>query len=171
MNKELIRRGATISACGSYRYHLWREWEPARPRMLLIMLNPAGADQDKDDHTITRSIAIAWRLGCGRLDVGNLAAWRSPHPSDLKLAADPVGPSNDYYLRQMLRATDLLVCAWGASAVVLPGRLEAVAKLIRKSGRPAYALKLTAAGFPSHPLARGKGFIPIDAALVPFPLG
>jgi hypothetical protein len=165
-----MQRGAAISACGTYRYHLWREWDQAAPRMLLIMLNPSSADHAKDDHTITKSIAIARHLGCGRLDVGNLAAFRSAHPSDLKLAEDPVGPDNDRHLARMLRAADLVVCAWGANAAALPGRPEAVGKLIRKARRPAYALKLTNAGFPSHPLARGKGFIPIQVSLLPFAL-
>jgi hypothetical protein len=168
MSKDTILRGAVISDCGAYRYHLWREWDRSQPRMLLIMLNPSKADHARDDHTITKSIAIARHLGCGRLDVGNLAAWRSAHPADLKLAADPVGPDNDRHLKRMLRAADLIVCAWGANAASLPGRPEAVGKLIRKAGRPAHALKLTNAGFPSHPLARGKGFIPVEVSLLAF---
>lgn len=161
-------RGAKLSACGTYRYHLWREWDAARPRMLLIMLNPSKADHERNDHTITKSIAIARHLGCGRLDVGNLAAFRSAHPVDLKSASDPVGPDNDKHLRQMLRATDLVVCAWGANASALPGRAQAVGRMIRKAGRPPFALKLTTEGYPSHPLARGRGFIPVAVELVPF---
>jgi hypothetical protein len=138
--------------------------------MLLIMLNPSTADHGRDDHTITKSIAIARHLGCGRLDVGNLAAFRSSHPADLDTAADPVGPYNDRHLRRMLRSADLVVCAWGAGAAALPGRAAAVGKLIRKAGHQAYALKLTSAGYPSHPLARGKGFIPVNVGLVPFGL-
>jgi hypothetical protein len=163
-----MQRGATMSACGSYRYHLWRLWDASLPRMLLIMLNPSTADHERDDHTITKSIAIARHLGCGRLDVGNLAAWRSPHPADLRAAADPIGPHNDRHLRRLLRNTDLVVCAWGANSGALPGRPEAVGKLIRKAGHAAYALKLTGEGYPSHPLARGKGFIPVEVDLIPY---
>lgn len=170
MTKGRIERGAAISACGAYRYHLWREWDGAARRMLLIMLNPSVADHERDDHTITKSIAIARHLGCGRLDVGNLAAFRSSHPADLKWAEDPVGPHNDRYLRRMLRSADLVVCAWGANADALPGRAETVRKMIRKAGREAYALKLTNGGHPSHPLARGKGFIPVGVNPVPFSL-
>lgn len=167
---DIINKGATLSRCGSYRYHLWREWDPALPRMLLIMLNPSVADHQRDDHTITKSIAIARQLGCGRLDVGNLAAFRSSHPSDLKTAPDPVGRQNDAWLRRMLAASDLLVCAWGANADSLPGRVDKVARMIRAAGKPSYALKLTRDGHPSHPLARGKGFIPVTVQPVPFQL-
>jgi hypothetical protein len=168
VNNSTIQRGAAISSCGRYRYHLWREWDPAQPRMLLIMLNPSMADHRRDDHTITKSIAIARHLGCGRLDVGNLGAFRSPHPADLRTAGDPIGPHNDRHLRRMLKAADVVVCAWGANAAALPGRPEAVGKLIRKSGHEPYALKLTGGGYPSHPLARGKGFIPVEVDLVPY---
>jgi hypothetical protein len=90
---------------------------------------------------------------------------------DLRHAAGPVGPDNDRHLSRMLRNADLVVCAWGANAASLPGRPEAVGKLIRKARRSAYTLKLTNAGFPSHPLARGKGFIPVEVSLLPFALG
>jgi hypothetical protein len=176
LNKETIvtegpiRRGAAISACGAYRYHLWREWDPSKPRMLLIMLNPSVADHERDDHTITKSIAIARHLGCGRLDVGNLAAFRSSHPRDLKTAADPVGPDNDQHLSAMLRASGLVICAWGANPAALPGRIAAVSRLILDAGVTTYALKLTSGGYPSHPLARGKGFFPITVKPIPYRL-
>ncbi len=170
MTQDAIERGAAMSACGTYRYHLWREWNSTQPRMLLIMLNPSVADHQRDDHTITKSIAIARHLGCGRLDVGNLAAFRSSHPAELRHAADPVGPQNDAHLARMLAASDLLVCAWGAHAVALPGRVEAVARLIRAAGVAPQALRLTNGGHPSHPLARGKGFIPVAVRPVPFAL-
>jgi hypothetical protein len=170
VNKALIARAASFSRCGAYRYHLWRQWDTALPRMLLIMLNPSTADHLRDDHTITKSIAIARHLGCGKLDVGNLAAFRSPHPADLRAAPDPIGRQNDRHLSRMLGESDLVVCAWGANAASLPGRPEAVGKLIRKAGHAPWALKLTNGGYPSHPLARGKGFVPVQVELVPFPV-
>jgi hypothetical protein len=170
VTQDAIKRGAAISACGTYRYHLWREWDHAKPRMLLIMLNPSVADHQRDDHTITKSMAIARNLGCGRLDVGNLAAFRSSHPAELKHAADPIGPENDAHLARMLAASDLLVCAWGANADALPGRVAAVAQLIRAAGARAHALKVTNGGHPSHPLARGKGFFPTTVQPILFTL-
>jgi hypothetical protein len=165
-----MTRGATLSRCGAYRYRLWREWDASKPRLLLIMLNPSLADHRRDDHTITKSIAIARNLGCGRLDVGNLAAFRSPHPAELKRAADPIGRGNNRHLSAMLSEADLVICAWGAHGAALPDRVLAVARLIRRAGITAYALKLTNDGHPSHPLARGKGFIPADVQPIPFTL-
>lgn len=161
-------RGAVLSPCGMFRYYLWREWDVSKPTMLLLMLNPSRADHRRDDHTITKSIAIARNLGFGRLDVGNLAAFRSSDPGELRHASDPVGPENDRHLREMLSRAHTTVCAWGANATLLPGRVEIVAALMRAAGVTPYALKLTNGGFPSHPLARGKGFIPVSVSLIPF---
>jgi len=84
-------KARTISACGRYRYRLWREWrlhpKPAQWRMwfcengapvldgsgqqlgepiacVFIMLNPSTADGDTDDPTIRRCVAFAkaWNL-------------------------------------------------------------------------------------------------------------
>jgi hypothetical protein len=42
--------------------------------------------------------------------------------------------------------------------------------MLRGAGVQAYALKLTSEGFPAHPLARGKGFIPATVQPIPFAL-
>lgn len=165
-----MTRGATLSACGRYRYHLWREWAPGTPGMLILMLNPSKADAERDDHTITKVIAMAKHLGYGRIDVGNLAALRATDPEELRHAADPIGPGNDHHLQAMMGRAALTVCAWGANAALLPGRVQAVAALLRAAEVTPHALRLTQAGYPSHPLARGKGFIPLDVIPQPFAL-
>ncbi len=85
-----IRKGATLSACGRYRYRLWREWrlhpKPAlwdmwtdaagqpivdgageqlgEPKAcIFIMLNPSTADGDQDDPTIRRCVGFAKAWG------------------------------------------------------------------------------------------------------------
>ena len=59
------RSGAIISACGQYRYHLWRRWDELLPTMVWVMLNPSTADATEDDPTIRRCIGFAKREGCG----------------------------------------------------------------------------------------------------------
>jgi len=138
--------------------------------MLLLMLNPSVADDEQDDRTITKSMAIARHQGCGRLDVGNLWALRSTDPGILRTDPDPIGPDNDQYLAQMLQSAQLTICAWGTKARYLPGRAEAVSKLIAVAGVTPMALRLTGAGFPSHPLARGRDYFPHTVNPVPFQL-
>jgi len=137
-------KGAIISACGTYRYLLWREWRnhpaPAHWDMwtdengspvvdgagaqlgeplscVFVMLNPSTADGNEDDPTIRRCVSFAQRMGFDRLDVVNLFAFRATKPADLFDAAlqlDIVGHENQRHVDQSLEKAGMIVCAWGA---------------------------------------------------------
>jgi hypothetical protein len=132
------------------------------------MLNPSWADALVDDRTVTKAMAIAANLGFGRLDVGNLAAYRSSSPRDLLAVNDPIGPDNDAHLLRLLAARPTTICAWGAGAALLPGRDITVLEHIRAARVEPLALRLTAEGYPMHPLARGRSYIPVTIQPVPF---
>ena len=34
-----IKSGAKLSDCLKYRYELWRLWSPAKPMLVIVMLN------------------------------------------------------------------------------------------------------------------------------------
>lgn len=112
--------GASISACGKYRYRLWREWRsgssnqwdmwteddgvtPAmdgagsqlgKPKScVFVMLNPSTADAKEDDPTIRRCVGFAKALGYDRLEVVNLFAWRATDPREvLAMGGDGFDP-------------------------------------------------------------------------------
>lgn len=139
-----IAKGATISACGNYRYRLWREWRnhpaPSHWDMwteddgspcldgageqlgeplscVFIMLNPSTADGEQDDPTIRRCVQFAQREGYDRLEVVNLFAWRATSPKDLFAVSperDPVGHENERHVFRVLDKAGLIICAWGA---------------------------------------------------------
>lgn len=157
-------RGAVLSSCQQYRYTLHRRWDAARPPLVVIGLNPSTADATRDDPTIRRCIAYAHRWGFGGVEVGNLFAYRATRPADLKRAADPVGPLNDVWLRRLVaREGALVLCAWGAHGTYR-ARGTALLDMLRECGRRAYALGVTAAGQPKHPLY-------LRADLTPAPFG
>ena len=81
--------------------------------MFFICLNPSTADAENDDKTVRRIIGFARDWGFGGVLIGNLFALRSRDPSALYKSADPVGPDNDMYLRQMAEQSELIVAAWG----------------------------------------------------------
>lgn len=95
--------GAHLSACGAYRYALRRTWDPARPAALFVGLNPSTADAERDDPTTRRCVRFARDWGFGGLLVGNLFAYRATRPRDLRAAAEPVGPENDWWLAALAR--------------------------------------------------------------------
>src|SRR5438128_1288774 len=90
MSDLMMQRTAEISACGLYRWHLTRTWDDTRPTLVYIMLNPSKADALVDDATIRICIGRAMRMGCGRLVVLNLFAYRATNPLEMMTVADPV---------------------------------------------------------------------------------
>ena len=142
---------ALYSACGTFRYLLTREWDPAAPRLLFVMLNPSTASEMRNDPTVARCEARARAMGQGALRVANLFAFRATDPRALRRAADPVGPRNDRLLADSALWADAVICAWGNHGALM-GRAAGVEALLRAAGRPVLHLGLTGAGQPRHPL-------------------
>ncbi len=140
--------GANFSRCRRYRYTLWRRWDPERPLVMIIGLNPSTADACQDDPTIRRCIGFARVWGYGGLVVTNLFAFRATYPADLKAAVDPIGPRNDYWIRRMAGQVETIVAAWGNDGTWV-GRSAQVQRMLR--GR-LHCLRINAGGEPSHPL-------------------
>jgi hypothetical protein len=145
---------ATFSPCGAYRYTLTREWGDG-PRIAWLMLNPSTATAELDDPTIRKCIGFSKRWGFGRLFVLNLFALRSTDPRGLARVEDPVGPDNDLHTRVCIRASSLVVCAWGCrqhlTSDLLRARPTQAMQLIPKDV-PAVCLGYRKDGAPRHPL-------------------
>lgn len=150
---------AVISDCGRYRYTLTRKLDTPGKHALFIMVNPSTADADKDDATIRKLIGFSKKNGIGSFDVGNKFAYRATDIKELaKLnCADAVGPSNDIYLRELIRDADMIVCAWGPVSKLPKGlhrrRWQRVRATILEFGKTPYSLGAPAQdGHPRHPL-------------------
>lgn len=158
---------ARISPCKQYRYTLGRVWDPARPRVTFVMLNPSIADAYDDDPTIKKCRGFAERLGFGSLHVVNLFAYRATKPSVMwaarKAGTDIIGPDNDEELRQAFASGDA-IAAWGANGAADPLRVQFVAALARAAGSRLQALSVTKADDPGHPL-----MLPYSSVLRPWP--
>lgn len=142
---------AVISADGRYRYELIRRWGDD-PMLEWIMLNPSKADATTNDPTIRRCIGFAIRWGYGGIVVRNLYALRSPNPSALVNADDPVGPMNRAYLGNNIAYCT--IAAWGAHPAAVgwwngyPFGWQP--KAIKRPNL--YCLGATSSGAPRHPL-------------------
>lgn len=146
-----IRRGATFDPSGRYRYALWRRWDPARPTIAFIMLNPNRADGRVDDPTIRRCIGFARDWGFGALGVANLFGLRAREPAMLRRAGDPVGPDNDRHVARVARRAQLVIAAWGNDGALLD-RDRAVLAMLAARAIPVHCLGTTGRGCPRHPL-------------------
>lgn len=175
-------RGAILSPCKTYRYVLWRIWNRSGRLGLWVMLNPSTGDAESDDSTIANIRKRAKNWGWGGFYVVNLCAFRSSHPTDLPTAAvDPRGPENDAHIARLATETIAsgapMVVAWGSSLdfadtelrAGLRGRDAVVMRALTKIGEVS-CIGRSGPGnrSPTHPAARGKHLVPVDAPLLPF---
>lgn len=156
---------AMFSPCGRYRWWLARRWDPQRPPVLFIGLNPSRADAQRDDPTLRRLQGFARSWGYGGLEVLNLFARISASPAGLRRSADPEGPENNRWLEQRLRALPpggAVWLGWGNGGAWRQRDQRVLALLQQQlpadGGAPLLALGLTASGQPRHPL-----YVPGDA--------
>ena len=151
-----MNTGAHFSRCRTWRYALWRQWDTARPFVMLIGLNPSTADANRNDPTIRRCIGFARDWGFGGVWVLNLFAFRATYPADLRAAGDPVGPRNDWWLRRVARQCDRIVACWGNDGA-FDNRSTRVREML---GDRLEVLRLNGSGEPAHPLYLPKGLEP-----------
>jgi len=152
-NNQQVEKGAILSACSQYRYQLWRKWDPAKPNVVFIMLNPSTADADNDDPTIRRCIGFAkdWRYGS--LTVVNLFAFRATRPEDLLKAEDPIGQENLEWIARATEKASTIVCAWGNGKLINRLlRTRSTYQPLRHINSPLCYLELSQDGTPKHPL-------------------
>jgi len=144
---------AIFDSTRTYRYRLDRHLHDFGNggKLLFIMLNPSTADETLDDPTVRRCIGFGFRLACTDLIICNLYALRSTDPQALRLAPDPIGPDNEAHLRRAAKEADIIIAAWGTNHLGgdWPQRVK---EILRGSGKPVHALRLTIKGDPGHPL-------------------
>ncbi|UVW30641.1 DUF1643 domain-containing protein [Massilia sp. H6] len=122
---------------------------------MFVVLNPSTADEVTDDPTIRRCIAFAKAWGYGALCMTNLFAFRATDPDDMKAAAEPIGPQNDFHLQRLARGGWRCRGRMGVYGTHLE-RNAAVRSMV-----PAlHYLRKTADGHPGHPLYLPKILTP-----------
>jgi hypothetical protein len=173
LHELAIERAAAISRCGRYRWWLRRAWGAA-PGILWVMLNPARADDSRDDPTIRRVIAFSRSWGFGAATVVNLYPFRSTLPAECRAwaASDPRATrrirENDRAIAALAEDAAAIVAAWGAVPWAR-GRADEIARrLAGPAIAPFQCLGTTADGSPTHPLARGRNRVPDEAQPLPW---
>jgi len=152
MPNHYLENDAVISDCGKYRYLLRRAWDHAKPRALLIMLNPSTADARQDDATIRSCVRLLTGLGYGSMEVVNLMAWRATNPKDIPdKPSMAMGGDNPRVIEAAVSRCDVVICAWGAHPYAARFK-NGVLDIIQLSRPAAYCFGKTKAGAPKHPL-------------------
>ncbi len=143
-------KGAKLSACGKYRWKLWRLWDKSLGYVLFVGLNPSTADAAKDDATVRRWRGYAKSWGYGGFYAVNLYAFRTTFPKELRTSLYPVGDQTDDWIADTARRCDLVVACWGVLGQ--PTRIDHVSRLLSKRFFEIYCFKTTNEGHPAHPL-------------------
>lgn len=155
-----MKRAASISECGRYRWALLRDWSTheqaaadQRGFVLWVMLNPSTADGLVDDPTIRKCIGFSTRWGYSRLVACNLFALRATDPREVVLAKrTAIGTRTDVTMQRYAMRASMIVAAWGAHrATMLPGRVWMVRELLGAFGS-LHCVGRCKHGDPMHPL-------------------
>ena len=151
-----MKREATLSQCGSYRFTLERAWSEGSG-VTWIMLNPSTADAAIDDPTIRRVIRFSQGWGHGSLRVLNLSPLRTPHPRECLAHALPeaVRAHNLALLSDVEGPVLAAWGVWGARLLLRDAELRSLLDTLTLQ-----ALGTTRDGHPLHPLARGRHRVP-----------
>lgn len=135
----------------SYRYALWRIWDPTKPKWLFVLLNPSTADHEENDDTIKRLMKRAKTGGSGGVVVANAGAIRETDSDAACLHEDPMGPHNEAWLRALIPTCDFYIVGYGMKARRFGGD-TLVKRVFADAGVTVHALRLCQDGTPEHPL-------------------
>jgi hypothetical protein len=173
-----ITRAAELSPCGLYRWTLSRRWDDALPVLLVAMFGPSDADHQVDDPTITLVCQVAAHNGFGGIVVVNGIPLRNSKPGPQYAMLDWERTSewsdrdrlqdNLAVIRREVARAGAVLLAWGAMADRCADWFDLVLEQIREelpAGCELYCLGKTKAGYPKHPLARGKHKVRCDTVL------
>lgn len=158
MDNNQINSGATFGKDRKHRFALWRIWDPSKPLIMFIGLNPSTANETSDDNTIRRVKSMAEGWGYGGVYMCNCFPYISTNPKLLDCQSEL--PTNDSYLIQIGEKCEEIVFAWGNfEEVTKHGRDKHMLTLFPH----AKCLVKNKSGSPKHPL-----YVKGDTKLIPF---
>ena len=141
-----MKKNATFSICGKYRYDLTRQWDESLNWVMFIGLNPSTANHETDDPTIRRVIAFARALGYGGVVMCNCFAFISTDPDELYPSNDT---TNNKYIKEWGEKCKDVIFAWGNFKVVRDFQRY---KELSEMFPDALCLGMNKNGSPKHPL-------------------
>jgi len=132
-----------------YRYTLMMNYtrdllgKDRNKTVTVILKNPSSADEKRSDSTIRKVESYVWMRfpDAGRLNIYNIFAFRATDAIELHRLmlsegfASGVGEENDIFLKDLLKQSDYLICAWGGPSAInkeiYSRRVNQVKELIR----------------------------------------
>ena len=154
----LVSERTRFNGTRTHRYTLFRHWGDPDDYIAFVGMNPSGADEASVDRTVAKCERLArkweWKgRPFGAFYMLNTFGLRATKSAELYQVADPVGPENDRWIREIAAGARLVVVAWGKPGATL-GRGTLVTALLREACHSenvrCFAFNLD--GTPAHPL-------------------
>lgn len=142
---------AEFSECQRYRYELREIWDPKKPLVLWLLMNPSVACTENSDPTLRRTGNFSRSWGYGGQIVCNVHAYRATHKNRLLEVDDPIGPENDRTILEMAQLAQTVVLAYGQPPKALRARGRELVSLLCRHQNLCH-LRLARDGTPVHPL-------------------
>lgn len=160
----LVVKRTRFSADRSHRFTLFRYWGDPDDYLVVVGMNPSGADEAAGDRTVNRCCRFAEAWGFGALYMLNAMSIRLTKSTRLREASAVNLPENDKWIRRIAASGSKVLVAWGNPADGFQ-RAQAVEAILRSvcRRRNVVCFGKNRNGSPVHPLYQRS-----DAALVPF---
>lgn len=142
---------AVFSKCQKYRYQLKEIWDPDKPLVLWLLMNPSVACVEYSDPTLRRTGMFSRAWGYGGQLVGNILAYRSTDKMGLLKVQNPIGTKNNKMILEMAKEASVVVLAYGQPPKKFKDRGREVVELLKDHPNLCY-LKLSKDKTPVHPL-------------------
>ena len=141
--------------------------------LVFVLYNPSKAGVENNDATARRGIGFGNAVGASDVVFVNAFTGIATDPDDLAAMDDPVGAYADHALlvaaEFCLRRGGTLVAAWGTHKGKAATRILAERRFAHSLslGLPLHVLRLTASGYPEHPLRLPADLRPVPWASAP----
>ena len=160
--------GARFTEDRTYRYQLWRMWDPSKTTLCGLFMNPSKADQSDLDPTTARFSNRAHRWGFGGWRVVNIDALVSTDSSVIDTHPAPHEHADGVNLVNIVEAAVIchkrVILGFGASlSVRRKAVVERVIAAMDAHGIDLYCIKESKDGWPMHPL-----YLPYDLKPTPW---
>lgn len=144
---------ARFSPCQRYRYELAEIWNPERPLVMWLLMNPSVASIEHADPTLIRTSHFSRAWGYGGQLIGNVHGYRATDKNRLLEVDDPIGPDNIAALSKMAATAEKVIAGFGQPPRALRHNGPNILRhLAGENASKLFCLRLAKDGTPCHPL-------------------
>ncbi|MBT2729507.1 DUF1643 domain-containing protein [Bacillus sp. ISL-75] len=142
------------------RYLLNCSWDPLKPCVTFIMINPSEGNEEIADRTLRRCVNFSSTWGFGSMSVVNLFSQITSDPDQLLEPLPEEISENNKYINLAISEAKFVIFGWGELEKDFISRVKEVKNFVPLEKQ--FCIKKTADGrYPRHPLFLSAELTPI----------